>query len=1170
MNTSADLSKPLYLSRSRNTDEHSNQLSSSSQASTSSPHLSTNISIEHMEHMAPKDPRLFCSDMKKKRNFRTEPLDLPVPSFKVDKYWVGPVPAKEVTFANLNDNIDQKFLHEMCTKFGDIAECRIYYHPKTRKHLGLAKCIFSCEKSARECCESLNHTTKMGNQMNVFLDTMGIERAKMVEQLCAPPQIPRAIPSPPATRTGTLESRIASIFNINFQSTTLPVSPMTSVNAPSTVQLPPPTAPPPPPPPQPPPPLDKLAVKDKSLAGIVQELKQVIRTDLCRKYFEHTAFQLIDDWFTNVKPIKPYVPPRPNTPPSPRPRTQSDRNNNPVNKRYERRRRSRSRSRHRRRRSHSRSPLNERRRSRDRYYRSRHRRRRSRTPSRRRHYSRDRSSSWDSPAPTKRFKNTPNVQSVNKQLDETTLNDLNEASNEKVRKNHMQDSKINMLIDSGNLAMKYQNRQNNSHRNKIDSQDEFDDLPSGSKIRQNKSHRNKIDSQDEFDELRSGSKIRQNNSHRNKIDSQDEFDDLQFGSKIRQNEIHSSKLDIIAEPKDSAIFSSSRQTDDNYMKNFILDETCKPSSKSNLDAESIISCDISANPALNTFSLKDKKEVNLVAGDKNKVLVDTNKLADEKNTFNNENYSTRTECDLETKNESDMEKKEFDDSNKADGDLELNSGLASNLDSDEKANEPEQSLVESNDQNEENISTIDSIIDLVIKQTQDKKEMLDLFEKEEIKSEECRLDDEIKLGKKRAKKISKKKFDAEKNAGEPVVKKSSPLLISTLLERQDNLKKQQFLLMKQKDESQGVRIVDTKLQSQIWEEHFYTPNMPWLKEDKPKSLSRELVNLLPPPVKPDKKRSLGQEKVGRVFAKRTRAAEDEIMRSFLTLGLDTEDVMYLRRVYDEMIDQENSTESNIDHGDWCHLIKKLKCSERAYAYRDNQVVECARSRPYRKMTREEKLKFREPFKQSYLSLSEQNSIGSTIAHNSSSGSNIDALGQEVSSVSSAREARSLQRKLMACTEVHDFFRFSQLKLRKKSLKFCKSDIHDWGLFAMETIGPEEFVIEYVGETIRQSVADHREKCYNAQGIGSSYMFRIDQDTIVDATKCGNLSRFINHSCDPNCYAKIITIEGHKKIVIYSRREIKRNEEITYDYKFPLEDTKIPCRCGTANCKGTLN
>ena len=57
---------------------------------------------------------------------------------------------------------------------------------------------------------------------------------------------------------------------------------------------------------------------------------------------------------------------------------------------------------------------------------------------------------------------------------------------------------------------------------------------------------------------------------------------------------------------------------------------------------------------------------------------------------------------------------------------------------------------------------------------------------------------------------------------------------------------------------------------------------------------------------------------------------------------------------------------------------------------------------------------------------------------------------------------------------------------------------------------------------------------------------------------------------PNCYAKIVTFEGHRKIVIYSKREIKVNEEITYDYKFPLEDEKIPCLCGSAQCRGSLN
>ena len=170
------------------------------------------------------------------------------------------------------------------------------------------------------------------------------------------------------------------------------------------------------------------------------------------------------------------------------------------------------------------------------------------------------------------------------------------------------------------------------------------------------------------------------------------------------------------------------------------------------------------------------------------------------------------------------------------------------------------------------------------------------------------------------------------------------------------------------------------------------------------------------------------------------------------------------------------------------------------------------------------------------------------------------------------------------------------------MTFGKSAIHDWGLFAMEYIGEDEYVIEYVGIVVRPVLSDVREKRYEKQGIGSSYLFRIDQDYVVDATKCGNLARFINHSCDvsllyfkllllfymnfitfisnfnyisisslqPNCYAKIITIDGEKKIVIYSKQPIAYGEEITYDYKFPIEDEKIRCLCATKSCRKYLN
>ncbi|KAJ6438690.1 [histone H3]-lysine4 N-trimethyltransferase SETD1 [Purpureocillium lavendulum] len=155
----------------------------------------------------------------------------------------------------------------------------------------------------------------------------------------------------------------------------------------------------------------------------------------------------------------------------------------------------------------------------------------------------------------------------------------------------------------------------------------------------------------------------------------------------------------------------------------------------------------------------------------------------------------------------------------------------------------------------------------------------------------------------------------------------------------------------------------------------------------------------------------------------------------------------------------------------------------------------------------------------------------------------------------------------------DVFKFNQLKKRKKPVKFARSAIHNWGLYAMENIAKDDMIIEYVGEEVRQQISEIREKRYLKSGIGSSYLFRIDDDTVVDATKKGGIARFINHSCMPNCTAKIIKVEGSKRIVIYALRDIALNEELTYDYKFEREIgslDRIPCLCGTPACKGFLN
>ena len=82
----------------------------------------------------------------------------------------------------------------------------------------------------------------------------------------------------------------------------------------------------------------------------------------------------------------------------------------------------------------------------------------------------------------------------------------------------------------------------------------------------------------------------------------------------------------------------------------------------------------------------------------------------------------------------------------------------------------------------------------------------------------------------------------------------------------------------------------------------------------------------------------------------------------------------------------------------------------------------------------------------------------------------------------------------------------------KRVRFGRSKIHNWGLFAQEPIAPHEMVIEYIGEKIRANIADVREQRYERVGIGSSYLFRVDDFSVIDATKCGNYARFMNHCC----------------------------------------------------------
>ncbi|XP_034396703.1 histone-lysine N-methyltransferase SETD1B-A-like [Cyclopterus lumpus] len=293
---------------------------------------------------------------------------------------------------------------------------------------------------------------------------------------------------------------------------------------------------------------------------------------------------------------------------------------------------------------------------------------------------------------------------------------------------------------------------------------------------------------------------------------------------------------------------------------------------------------------------------------------------------------------------------------------------------------------------------------------------------------------------------------------------------------------------------------------------------------------------------------------------RSLCKERRILHSVWKEGLDEEDERLLQCTYERLQVQNNGFRWISDTLWISHPLTKVLPEESGEqtSWQPKHRTGSARSEGFYKISKKDKMKY-------------FNNTNLTFELPSTSTQGMCIPAQQSVSLRAGSDFRSDQRRLLSSFSCDsDLVKFNQLKFRKKRIRFSRSHIHEWGLFAMEPIAADEMVIEYVGQIIRQVIADMREQRYEEEGIGSSYLFRVDQDTIIDATKLGNLARFINHSCNPNCYAKIITVESQKKIVIYSRQPIRINEEITYDYKFPIEDTKIPCLCEADSCRGSLN
>jgi [histone H3]-lysine36 N-trimethyltransferase len=134
----------------------------------------------------------------------------------------------------------------------------------------------------------------------------------------------------------------------------------------------------------------------------------------------------------------------------------------------------------------------------------------------------------------------------------------------------------------------------------------------------------------------------------------------------------------------------------------------------------------------------------------------------------------------------------------------------------------------------------------------------------------------------------------------------------------------------------------------------------------------------------------------------------------------------------------------------------------------------------------------------------------------------------------------------------------------------KTEKKGFGLRANRDLQPHDFVFEYIGEVINEATFRRRTLQYEKEGIKHFYFMSLRNGEFVDATKKGNLSRFCNHSCNPNCYIDKWIVGEKLRMGIFVERPIKAGEELVFNYKVDRLRTKpVTCECGEPNCSGTI-
>ena len=134
----------------------------------------------------------------------------------------------------------------------------------------------------------------------------------------------------------------------------------------------------------------------------------------------------------------------------------------------------------------------------------------------------------------------------------------------------------------------------------------------------------------------------------------------------------------------------------------------------------------------------------------------------------------------------------------------------------------------------------------------------------------------------------------------------------------------------------------------------------------------------------------------------------------------------------------------------------------------------------------------------------------------------------------------------------------------------RSEGRGWGLKSTDTIKKGEFVVEYVGEMITMAEYRRRMAANQAEKEENYYYLAIDSNRMIDAGPKGNVARFMNHSCAPNCITQKWTVNGDIRVGLFAVEDIKPGEELTFNYQFEtVGDVQKKCLCGAASCTGNL-